>query len=63
MIQRELKQEDTENTLLTYIKKINILPLDKFASIMPARTIIDISDIILCIYVHFQHCLQNLSKT
>ena len=49
MIQRELKQEDTENTLLTYMKKINILPLDKFASRMPANTIIDISDIILCI--------------
>ena len=49
MIQRELKQEDTENTLLTYIKKMNILQLNKFASIMPANTIIDISDIILCI--------------
>ena len=57
MIQRELKQENTENTLLTYIKKINILPLDKFASIMPANTIIDIFDNTLCIYVHFQHCL------
>ena len=57
MIQRELKQENTENTLLTYIKKKNILPLDKFASIMPANTITDIFDNILCIYVHFQHCL------
>ena len=60
MIQRELKHEDTENTLLTYIKKNNIVPLDEFASIMPlmpANTIIDIFDNILCIYVHFQHCL------
>ena len=60
MIQRELKHEDTENTLLTYIKKINIVPLDEFSSIMPlmpANTIIDIFDNILCIYVHFQHCL------
>ena len=60
MIQRELKHEDTENTLLTYIKKINIVPADEFASIMPlmpANIIIDIFDNILCIYVHFQHCL------
>ena len=60
MIQRKLKHEDTENTLLTYIKKINIVPLDEFASkmpLMPANTIIDIFDNILCIYVHFQHCL------
>ena len=60
MIQRELKHEDTKNTLLTYIKKINIVPLDEFASIMspmPANTTIDIFDNILCIYVHFQHCL------
>ena len=58
MIQRELKHEDTENTLLTsYIKKINIVPLDEFASIMPTNTIIYIFDNILCIYVHFQHCL------
>ena len=42
MIQSELKQEYTENTLLRYIKKINVLPLDKFASIMPANTIIDV---------------------
>ena len=60
MIQRELKHEDTENTLLTYIKKIDIVPSDEFASIMPlmpANTIIDIFDNILCIYMHFQHCL------
>ena len=44
MIQTELKQESTENTLLIYIKKTNIFPLDKFASIMPANTIIDIFD-------------------
>ena len=44
MIQTELKQENTENTLLTYTKKINILPLDKFASIMTANIIIDIFD-------------------
>ena len=60
MIKRELKHEDTENTLLTYIKTINIVPLDEFASIMtlmPTNTIIDIFDNILYIYVHFQHCL------
>ena len=60
MIQRELKHEDTKNTLLTYIKITNIVPLDEVASIMPlmpANTIIDIFDNILCIYVHFQHCL------
>ena len=61
MIQREL-QEDTEHVLLAYIYNIDILPLDQFASIIPTYTIIDIFDIILCIYVHFQHCFWNLSK-
>ena len=57
-------QEDTEYILLTYIyKNIHILPLDTFASIITTNTIVDIFDIILCIYVHFQHCLKNLSKT
>ena len=59
MIQRELMHEEIENTLPTYIKKINIVPLDEFANIMPlmpANTIIDIFDNSLCIYVHFQHC-------
>ena len=56
MIQMELQEEDTENILPTYIWNIHLLPLDKFASIIPTNTIIDIFDIILCIYVHFQHC-------
>ena len=56
MIQRELQEEDTENILLTYIWNIHILPLDKFDSKIPTNTIIDICDIILSIYVHFQHC-------
>ena len=56
MIQRELKHEDTKSTLLTYIYKINIVPLDDFASIMslmPANTIIDTFDIFyafMCIF-------------
>ena len=57
MIQMELQEEDTENILLTYIWNIHLLPLDKFASIIPTNTIIDLFDIILCIYVHFQHFL------
>ena len=56
MIQRELQQEHTENTLLTYFEENEyILPLDKFISIIPTNTVIDIFDIILCRYVHFQH--------
>ena len=52
MIQRELQQEHTENTWLTYIQEDEyILPLDKFISIIPTNTIIDIFYIILCIYM------------
>ena len=60
----ELQQEHTENTLLTYFKENEYnLSLDEFISIIPINTIIDIFDIILCIYVHFQHHFWNLSKT
>ena len=34
-------------------KNIDIIPLDKFASIISTNTIIDVFDTILCIYVHF----------
>ena len=49
-----------KKTLKIYCKHISkniyILPLDKFANIIPTNTIIDLFDIILCIFVHFQHC-------
>ena len=54
IIKREL-QQDTENPLLIYIQKY-IFPLNTFVSRLPTNNIINIFDIILCIYVHFQHC-------
>ena len=63
MLRIELQQEDAENTLLTYISKKYFLQLDTFANSIPTNSIIDIFDIILCIYVHFQQCFQHLSKT
>ena len=53
MIQRELQQKDAENTLLTYILKVKI-------SLLWINLLFNI---ILYIYVHFQHCFQNLSET
>ena len=57
MTQRELLQKEYTEKALQYIfKNINIFSLYKFASTLPTKTIIDIFDIILRIYVHFQHC-------
>ena len=63
MLRIELQQEDAENKLLTYTSKKYFLQLDTFANSIPTNSIIDIFDIILCIYVHFQQCFQHLSKT